>query len=92
MISEMEGSTGTHILRTLRPQEEVPWMMDVIVYETSTLLPVFVFTFSHIWLLSTSLKPLLTAEVITTPKDICVQDDWKTGGEHSDVIWRSLAA
>jgi hypothetical protein len=30
--------------------------------------------------------------VITTPKDICVQNDWKTGGEHSDVIWWSLSS
>jgi len=30
--------------------------------------------------------------VITGPKDIRVQNDWKTGGEHSDVLWRSLSS
>ena len=30
--------------------------------------------------------------VIIKPKDICVQNDWKTGGEHSDVLWRSLSS
>jgi len=30
--------------------------------------------------------------VITRPKDICVQNDWKTGGGQSDVLWRSLSS
>ena len=72
-------------------------MMDMVLFETSTLLPVFVFPFSHIWLFSTSPKCLLIAEVTTQlslgPKiHICVQNDQKTGGEHSDVLWRSLSS
>jgi hypothetical protein len=30
--------------------------------------------------------------LITTPKDVCVQNDWKTGGEYSDVIWRRFSS
>ena len=55
----------TYILRKLWAQEEVPWMMDMVLFETSTLLPVFVFPFSHIRLFSTSPKCLLIEEVTT---------------------------
>jgi hypothetical protein len=41
-------------------------MMGIILFETSTLLPVFVFPFRHIWLFSTSPKRLLIA--VVTPQ------------------------
>lgn len=48
LLAELEGNSGTHVLRTLRTQEEVQWTMDLVVYETSTLLPMFKFPCSHI--------------------------------------------
>ena len=92
MVSELpaqlEGNSGTHILRTLRPQEEVPWTMDLVMYGTSTLLPHLAFVNQPKALVDSGSDQT----VIITPKDICVQNEWKTGGGHSDVLWRNLSS
>jgi hypothetical protein len=68
-------------------------MIDVIVFETSTLLPVCVPLQPHPAFVDQP-KALVDSgsdhTVITTPKDMCVQNDWKTVGEHSDVLGISL--